>query len=77
MPKLTFKDGNLSAEIYVQVTRDYECSCGFKSTITMSLPEGVSYNGQIKVNANCPSCNKAIVIPKGHHYIENYKLLTE
>jgi hypothetical protein len=77
MPKLTIQNGKLSAEVYVQVTRDYECSCGAKFTITMSLPENVSYNGKINVNANCPKCNEPVVIPEGHHYIENYKLLTK
>ena len=76
MPQITFKDGVISAVSYVQVTRDYICSCGAKNTITMNLPEGVSYNGTITVKANCPKCNEPVVIPHGHHYIENYKLLT-
>lgn len=77
MPRLIFKDGKLSAEVYVHVTRDYACECGAKFTITMNMPENVSYNGQINVNANCPTCNQPVVIPAGHHYIENYKLLTK
>lgn len=77
MPKITIKDGKLSAEVYVQVTRDYTCSCGTTFTITMNMPEGVTYNGRINVNANCPSCGEPVVIPEGHHYIENYKLLTK
>ena len=78
MPKITLdKDGNLSAEVYVQVTREHICSCGAKSTVTMNLPEGVTYNGKINVNANCPKCGEKVVIPDGHHYIENYKLLTK
>lgn len=77
MPQITIKDGKLSASVYVQVTRDYVCSCGAQYTITMNMPEGVSYNGKIIVNANCPACTKPIVIPDGHHYIENYKLVTK
>ncbi len=77
MPKITIKDGKLSAEIYVQVTREYVCSCGTKSTITMNMPEGVSYNGKINVNANCSTCNEPVVIAEGHHYIENHTLLTK
>lgn len=78
MPKITIKDGKLSAEIYVQVTRDYTCPCGANSTITMDMPEGVTYNGKITVtNVNCPKCDQPVVIPEGHHYIENYKLLTK
>ena len=77
MPQITIKDGVISAIAYVQVTREYICDCGAKNTITMNLPEGVTYNGAINVNANCPSCSKPVTIPHGHHYIENYKLLTK
>jgi hypothetical protein len=41
------------------------------------MPEGVSYTGAINVKANCPSCGKPVTIPHGHHYIENFKLLTK
>jgi hypothetical protein len=77
MPTITVKDGVLSAEVYVQVSRDYTCQCGAKSTITMSLPEGVSYTSEIKVDANCTKCGEKVIIARGHHYIENYKLLTK
>lgn len=78
MPKIILKDGKLSAEVYVQVTRDYTCPCGTNCTITLDMPEGVTYNGKINVtNVNCPKCGEPVVIPEGHHYIENYKLLTK
>lgn len=77
MPQITIKDGVISALVYVQVTRDYVCDCGAESTITMSLPEGVTYSGAINVKANCPCCDKPVSIPYGHHYIENHKLLTK
>lgn len=78
MPKITLKDGVLSAEVYVQVTRDHTCPCGASFTITMDMPEGVSYNGKINVtNVTCPKCGGPVILPDGHHYIENYKLLTK
>lgn len=77
MPTLTIKDGVISAQVYVQVTRDHICNCGEEFTITMSMPENVTVNGAIKVNVNCPQCGGAVIIPHGHHYVENYKLLTE
>lgn len=77
MPEITIKNGVVSAVVYVQCTRDYECQCGAKSTITMSLPEGVTYTGAITVKGECPSCGDAVIIPHGHHYIEDYKLLTK
>lgn len=77
MSKISFKDGKLSAEVYVQVTREYICDCGSQFTITINMPEGVTYNGRINVNANCQNCGKPVVIPEGHHYIEGYQLLTE
>ena len=77
MPKITLKDGILSAVVYVQVTRQHQCVCGEVLTITMQLPEGVSYNSEINVNSNCPKCGESVVIPYGHHYIENYQLLTK
>jgi hypothetical protein len=77
MPPITIKNGVVSAVAYVQVTREQACDCGAKNTITMSMPEGVSYTGAINVKANCPSCGKPVTIPHGHHYIENFKLLTK
>ncbi|NYT80899.1 hypothetical protein H0A70_05245 [Alcaligenaceae bacterium] len=78
MPKFTLKDGVLSSQVYVQVTREHKCSCGEEMTITMSLPEGVGYRTQITINnAHCPGCGETVVIPYGHHYIENYRLLTK
>lgn len=77
MPQITIRNGVISTVVYVQVTRDYVCDCGTKSTITMSFPEGVSYNGAINIEANCPSCDRPVAIPKGHHYIEDFKLLTK
>ncbi len=77
MPKMTLKDGVLTAEVYVQVTRDYVCSCGQNITVTLDWPEGLTVNGPVNINKNCPACNEAIVIPAGKHYIENYKLLTK
>jgi ssDNA-binding Zn-finger/Zn-ribbon topoisomerase 1 len=78
MPEITLsKDGVLSAVTYVQCTRAYECACGTELTITLTLPEGVTFKSAINVtNVKCPSCHEPIVIPKGHHYIENYQLLT-
>ncbi len=77
MPEITIKDGVISAVTYVQCTREHKCGCGKTLTITMQLLEGVSYTGEINVDSNCPSCQAPIVIAKGHHYIENYILLTK
>ena len=78
MATITIKDGILSATIYIQVTHAYKCLCGAELTITMQLPEDVSYTGEINIEGvNCHNCGKPVVIPYGHHYIENYQLLTK
>lgn len=77
MPEITLNDGVLSAQVYVQVTRNYSCTCGANFTITLNMPENVIFNSQISIDKNCPQCNQPIVIPKGEHYVENYKLLTK
>ena len=78
MPKITLKDGNISSDVYVQVSRDHICTCGEKFSLTLNMPEGVTYNGKINVtNVACPKCGEPVVLPEGHHYIENYKLLTK
>jgi hypothetical protein len=77
MPTITLKDGVLSAETYVQVTREHQCNCGESLTLTLNMPEGVTFNSQITVNKDCPTCGDPIVIPRGEHYIEDYKLLTK
>ncbi len=77
MPEITIKNGVISAVTYVQCTREYECGCGNKMSVTLNLPEGVSVNGSITIkDANCPTCKAPVVIPQGHHYIENFRLLT-
>jgi hypothetical protein len=78
MPTITIKDDKLTAEVYVQCTREHECTCGQCMTLTMNMPEDVTVNGAITVdNAKCPSCGETVVIPAGRHYVENYRLLTE
>jgi hypothetical protein len=78
MPTITLKDGVVSATVYIQVTREHKCVCGANYTITLEIPEGVSYKGQINVTGvNCPHCGEPAVIPHGIHYIENYQLLTK
>jgi len=77
MPEITIKNGVVTAVEYVQCTRDHICPCGTKFTLTMNLAEGVSYNCPISVKANCPTCGEQVLIPSGHHYIENYELLTK
>ena len=77
MSEIILKGGAISAVSYVQCTRDYECECGTKSVITLQLPEGVEYNGEIMINASCPMCQVPVIIPTGYHYIENYILLTK
>ena len=77
MPEITLKDGALSAQTYVQASRDYTCSCGSNFTITMNLPENIIFNSQISIDKNCPQCNIPVVIPMGKHYVEDFKLLTK
>ncbi len=78
MPTITIKDGKLTAEVYIQCTRDHECPCGQSMTLTVNMPEDVTVNGAITVdNVHCPSCGEVVVIPTGRHYVENYRLLTE
>lgn len=77
MNTIRIKDGHLSTDVYVQVEREIECPCGFKGTITLQLPEGVSFNTEFRLTNTCPECGKQLVIPYGHHYIENFRLLTK
>ena len=77
MAEITIKDGKISSVSYVQCTREHVCPCGVHLTITMNLPEDVSYDAKITVNQNCPECGESVVIPRGHHYIEDYRLLTK
>lgn len=78
MPELTFKDGVLTAFSYVQATRDYQCKCGMRTTLKLTLPENVEFKSQLSVkDMNCPRCKEPVVIPMGLHYVENFVLLTK
>lgn len=78
MAKFTIKGGKLTAEVYVQVTRDHTCACGQEMNLTMNMPDGLTVTGIINVNGvYCPSCRAQVVIPDGHHYVENFKLLSD
>lgn len=68
----------LSADSYVRVSREYECSCGAKFTVTTDWPEGLTVNGAVNFNnVNCNQCGEPVRLPNGHHYVENYRLLTK
>jgi hypothetical protein len=75
MPKIYFKDGVLTAESYVKVTRQYTCKKGTTSTITLELPEGVTYQGTISMNLQCPCCGEQVAIPAGKHSINSEGVL--
>lgn len=78
--KITTKEdgtSELSTLSHIEVSHVYKCLCDAKYTITLQLPEGVEFNGQISLNANCPVCGRQIILPHGHHYIENGQLLTK
>lgn len=78
MPTINFnfETGELTAKVYVQVTREHECKCGSRSTIGMEWPEGVTVNGEINIKqAKCPKCGEPIVLPKASYYVENFRLL--
>lgn len=78
MPRFTLKDGKLSSEVYIQVTRDHQCACGRHFVITLNWPEGLSSNSKISIdNCVCPACEQPVIIPEGHHYVEDFKLLTK
>ena len=75
MPKITIKDGVLTAESYVEAKRQYTCQKGTVSTLTLTLPEGVTFQGAINVNAQCPCCGEQVVIPTGKHSINSDGIL--
>jgi len=75
MPRITIKDGVLSAESYVTATRQYTCGKGTKSTLTLNMPEGVTVNGAINVDTQCPCCGEKVVIPTGKHSVNSEGVL--
>ena len=77
MARITIKNGQLSSDLLVQVKRDHVCECGAKSVLTAEWPEGLSVNGAVNFNVKCPQCGVPVTLPDGHHYVENYRLLTK
>lgn len=77
MANVTIKNGVMTSTVSVQVTRDYLCSCGAKSVLTVDWPEGVTVNAPVNFNIKCPSCGANVALPSGHHYVENYRLLSK
>ncbi|SOB53865.1 hypothetical protein [Pseudomonas lundensis] len=71
MPKFTFKDGVLSSDSYVKATRQYTCGKGTVSELTLDMPEGLTVQGAINVNAQCPCCGEKVVIPTGKHSVNS------
>ena len=76
MNELKIENGKISALIYVRVKRSYTCDCGCKGELTLDIPDVVELLGELHTDVACPECGKAIVIPYGHHYVENFHLLT-
>jgi hypothetical protein len=67
----------LSSDSYVRATREYDCSCGTRSTIAVDWPEGLTVEGPVDINSNCIHCGQRITFPPAHYYVENYRLLTK
>ena len=78
--KITFNPttGDLTARNCVQATKDHQCDCGTKFTITLDWPENVTANSQITLNnAVCPTCRAPVVLPTASYYVENFRLLSK
>lgn len=71
MPTYEIKDGVLSANSYVKATRQYTCKKGTGSVVTLDMPEGLTVQGAISVNAQCPCCGEKVEIPTGTHRVNS------
>ena len=74
----TFKDGRITAVSMLQVTHEYECKCGQRSTLTLEWPENLVQNGTLTVgNSLCPGCQSPVVLPAAKHWVEGFRLMSE
>lgn len=70
------KTGSMSAVSHVQASYDHECECGAKFSLTVDWPENLVVNSTINFNnVKCPSCQTAVILPRGEYYVENFRLL--
>lgn len=76
MPKMTMKDGILSFEDKVPVKIDYVCECGAEATITMELPENVTFNSEISISSLvCSTCGNGVKLPRSSYTVIDGKLV--
>ena len=76
MPKFTIKDGVASFEDKVPTQIDYTCECGAEATITMELPENVTFNSEITFNSLvCSKCGKDVKLPRSSYKVIEGKLV--
>lgn len=71
MPTYTIKDGALSADSYVKARRQYTCGKGTISELTLDMPAGLTVQGAITVEAQCPCCGEEVAIPTGKHSVNS------
>lgn len=79
MPKNSFtfdgKTGSMKAVSNLQVSFEYTCECGLKSSGTMEWPEGLTTTGTVSVGAaKCPQCLQPVVLPKAEYWAEDFQL---
>lgn len=78
MPKIQFKDGNLTSDSYVKATGEYTCPSGTVTRFTMDWPEGVNMNGALNLqNLQCSCCGVTASFPTGEHYVKDGALVHE
>ncbi|ELP4887832.1 hypothetical protein QPB17_002810 [Vibrio cholerae] len=77
MPKFTIdKNGVATFEDKVPTQIDYECSCGSKATITVELPENVTFNSEITFSQlKCSECGQGVKLPRSSYTVKDGKLV--
>lgn len=73
---MTIKDGVVSFEDQVPVQIDYTCECGAEATISMELPENVTFNSEINFSSlECSKCGKGVKLPRSSYTVRDGKLV--
>lgn len=77
MAKFTIdKNGVTTFEGKVPTQIDYECGCGSKATITVDLPEDVTFNSEITFSRlKCSDCGQGVKLPRSSYTVKDGKLV--
>jgi hypothetical protein len=78
VPKISFKDGVLTADSYVKAAGEWTCAKGTTTKFTMDWPEGVVSNGTLTLGSlKCGCCGEVATYPAGKHYAKDGVLVHE